>query len=74
MSLEVLETNSTAYACSIKPYLSSDDQALTPVAYLCGHCIHQHFHAVADVGGLLFLVNCCRCNSGDVLAKLIAMM
>ena len=32
MSLEVLETNSTAYACSIEPYLSSDDQALSPVA------------------------------------------
>ena len=36
-SLEVPETDPPASACSIDPYPSSDDQALTPVA--SAHCM-----------------------------------
>jgi hypothetical protein len=39
---------------------------------LCDHCVCQRLHAVADVGCLFFLGNCCLRNPSNVLAQFIA--
>jgi hypothetical protein len=41
---------------------------------LCGHCIHHHFCAVMDVGGLFFLGDCCFGNPCNVLLQFVAVV
>ena len=41
---------------------------------LCSHCVCQRLHAGRYVGGLLFLVNCCLCNSGNKLVQFVAVI